>query len=140
MHYVSQPLSLRLGNTTVERLGRRAADVQLPPRTLAQRYVEEGLRMDEHPLVRFADGPAGRRARLVGTGSDVWEVIATVTDNDGDVAATAEYLGMALGLVQAAVTYYGAFQPEIDERIERNERAAAEAHAAWRAGQAALQR
>src|SRR3954469_584466 len=41
-------------------------------RTLAQRYVEEGLRMDEHPLVRFVDGPAGRRARLVGTGMDVW--------------------------------------------------------------------
>ena len=96
--------------------------------------------MDEHPLVRFADGPAGRRARLVGTGSDVWEVIAAVKDNDGDVAATAEYLGMALGLVQAAVTYYGAFQAEIDERIERNERATAEAHTAWLAGQAALQR
>jgi hypothetical protein len=25
----------------------------MPSRTLAQRYVEEGLRMDEHPLVRF---------------------------------------------------------------------------------------
>ena len=42
--------------------------MQLAPRTLAQRYVEEGLRMDEHPLVRFVDGPAGRRARLVGPG------------------------------------------------------------------------
>jgi hypothetical protein len=30
----------------------------MPPRTLAQRYVEEGLRMDEHPLIRFADFPA----------------------------------------------------------------------------------
>jgi transcriptional regulator with XRE-family HTH domain len=27
--------------------------------------------MDEHPLIRFAEGPAGRRARLVGTGKDV---------------------------------------------------------------------
>jgi len=45
---------------------------------------------------------------------------------------------MALGLVQAAVTYYGAFQAEIDERIERNERAMAEARTAWLAGQAAL--
>ena len=69
----------------------------MPPRTLAQRYVEEGLRMDEHPLVRFAEGPAGRRARLVGTGSDVWEVIAAVRDNDGDVAEAAAYLAMALG-------------------------------------------
>ena len=137
---MSQPMSLRLGDTTIERLGRRAAGVHLPPRTLAQRYVEEGLRMDEHPLVRFADGPAGRRGRLVGTGSDVWEVIAAVKDNDGDIAATAEYLRMSLGLVQAAVAYYGAFHAEIDEQIEHNARATAEAHAAWLAGQAALRR
>lgn len=137
---MGQPLSLRLGDATVERLGTRAARVHLPPRTLAQRYVEEGLRMDDHPLVRFVDGPAGRRARLVGTGSDVWEAIAAVKDNDGDVVETAEHLQMPLGLVQAAVLYYGAFPDEIDEWIERNEREAADAHTAWLAGQAALRR
>jgi uncharacterized protein (DUF433 family) len=137
---MSHPLSLRLAPATIERLGRRAKRAHLPPRTLAQRYVEEGLRMDEHPLVRFADGPAGRRARLAGTGKDVWEVIATVRDGANDLAATAEYLGIPLGLVQAAVSYYGAYRDEIDELIVDNEREAAEAHAAWQAGQAALAR
>ncbi len=94
--------------------------------------------MDEHPLVSFAEGPGGRRARLVGTGSDVWEVVVAIRDNDGDVAETAAYLEMSLGLVQAALTYYGAHRHEVDEWIERNEREAAEAHAAWLAGQAAL--
>jgi uncharacterized protein (DUF433 family) len=131
-------MSIRLPDSTVERLSARAERAQVPPRTLAQRYVEEGLRMDEHPLVRFADGPAGRRARLVGTGSDVWEVIAAVRDNEGDIAKTADYLELPLGLVQAAVTYYGAHRDEVDGWIERNERDAAEAHAAWLAGQAAL--
>lgn len=96
--------------------------------------------MDEHPLVRFADGPAGRRARLVGTGKDVWEVIATVQDNSGDAAETARYLEIPLGLVQAAITYYGAYREEIDEWIELNAQEAAEAHTAWVAGQAAVQR
>jgi uncharacterized protein (DUF433 family) len=64
--------------------------------------------MDEHPLVRFADGPAGRRARLTGTGKDIWEVIAVVRDNDGDAAEAARYLEIPLGLVQAAITYYAA--------------------------------
>jgi len=137
---MSQPLSLRLAAGTIERLTARARRVQMPPRTLAQRYVEEGLRMDEHPMVRFAEGPAGRRARLVGTGSDVWEVIAAVRDNDGNLPASAAYLELPLGLVQSAVTYYGAYPDEIDEWIERNEREAAEAHAAWLAGQAALRR
>jgi uncharacterized protein (DUF433 family) len=140
MRYMSQPLSLRLSAGAIERLRARAGSQELPPRTLAQRYVEEGLRMDEHPLVRFVDGPAGRRARLVGTGSDVWEVIAAVKDNDGDVGASADYLALPLGLVQAAVTYYGAFPDEVDSWIGRNERETAQAHTAWLAGQAALRR
>ena len=137
---MSQPVSLRLPPSTVERLASRAGRANLAPRTLAQRYVEEGLRMDDHPLIRFVDGPAGRRARLVGTGVDVWEVIAAVKDNNGDIAETSSYLQLALGLVQAAVAYYGAFVSEIDEWIERNEHEAAEARAGWLAGQAALQR
>jgi hypothetical protein len=135
---MSRPVSIRLPDSTVERLGLRAERVQMPPRTLAQRYVEEGLRMDEHPLVRFADGPAGRRARLTGTGSDIWEVIAAVRDNDSDIPKTAAFLELPLGLVQAAVAYYGAYREEIDGWIQRNEREANEAHAAWLAGQAAL--
>ncbi len=139
MNYMSQPLSVRLTDATISRLGARARRVHLPPRTLAQRYVEEGLRMDEHPLVRFADGPAGRRARLIGTGKDVWEVIAVVRDNGGDAAEAARYLEIPLGLVQAAIAYYGAYTGEIDQQIQANEQEAAEAHAAYQAGQAALQ-
>jgi len=137
---MSHPLSVRLSDATIARLGRHAQRVHLAPRTLAQRYVEEGLRMDEHPLVRFAEGPAGRRARLVGTGKDVWEVIAAVRDNDADAAETARYLEMPLGLVQAAITYYGAYTDEIDQWVEANEQEAAEARAAWMAGKAAVQR
>jgi uncharacterized protein (DUF433 family) len=137
---MTHPLSVRLTDATIRRLGARAQRVHLPPRTLAQRYVEEGLRMDEHPLVRFAEGPAGRRARLVGTGKDVWEVIAVVRDNGGDAAETARYLEMPLGLVQAAITYYGAYTDEVDQWIDLNEQEAARAHAAWTTGQAAVQR
>ena len=140
MHYMSHPLSVRLNDSTIARLGRHAQRMHLAPRTLAQRYVEEGLRMDEHPLIRFADGPAGRRARLTGTGKDVWEIIAAVRDNDGDAAETARYLEMPLGLVQAAISYYGAYRDEIDQWIEANEQQAAEAHAAWSAGQDAVRR
>jgi hypothetical protein len=135
---MNRPVSIRLPDSTLRRLDRRAERAEVPPRTLAQRYIEEGLRMDEHPLIRFADGPGGRRARVAGTGSDVWEVIAAVRDNDGDVPESAAYLSLPLGLVQAAVAYYGAHKGEIDNWMDRNAREAAEAHAAWLAGQAAL--
>jgi uncharacterized protein (DUF433 family) len=137
---MTQPLSVRLNEATITRLGARARRVHLPPRTLAQRYVEEGLRMDEHPLIRFADGPAGRRARLLGTGKDVWEVIAVVRENDGDDAQAARYLEIPLGLVQAAIAYYGIYTAEIDQQIGANEEETAEAHTAYLAGQAALHR
>lgn len=109
----------------------------MPSRTLAQRYVEEGLRMDEHPLIIFADGPSGRRARLIG-GPDVWEVIAVARDNGGDLDETAAYLELSLGLVQAAASYYAAHPREVDERIERNRREAEEAHGAFMAAREAL--
>lgn len=96
--------------------------------------------MDEHPLVRFADGPAGRRARLIGTGKDVWEVIVVVKDNRGDADEAARYLEMPLGLVQAAVDYYGAFTPEIDQMIDANRQETDRAHAAYLAGRAAVRR
>lgn len=133
-------MSLRLPEATVERLHAHAHRAHLASRTLAQRYVEEGVRMDEHPLIHFADGPAGRRARVVGTGMDVWEVIATVRDNGGDARQAADYLEVALGLVQAAVTYYGAYPDEIDEWTDANAQETREAHTSWLAGQAAVNR
>lgn len=136
---MGQPMSLRLAENTIDRLGARARLAQMPPRTLAQRYVEEGLRMDEHPLVRFVDGPAGRRAAILGTGLDVWEVIAVLRDNDGDTGAAAAYLDLSHGLVDAAVAYYGAYRAEIDDWIAANEREAENARRAWQSGRAAVQ-
>ena len=88
-----------------------------------------------NPLVRFATA-GGRRARLIGTGKDVWEVIEVVRDNGGDAAESARYLEIPLGLVQAAIAYYGAYTAEIDQQVEANQQEAAEAHAAYLAGQA----
>jgi uncharacterized protein (DUF433 family) len=102
------------------------------------RYIEEGLRTDEHPLIRFLDGPAGRRPQLQGTGLDVWEAISVVRDNDGDERAAAEYLAIPLGLVQAAVAYYGVYPDEINEWIEVGALESETALAAWLAGQGAL--
>ncbi|MDA8401041.1 MAG: hypothetical protein M0008_13555 [Actinomycetota bacterium] len=121
MRFMADHYTLRLAEGTKQRLGERARRAGVAERTLAQRYVEEGLRHDLHPLVQFLDGSSGRRASLVGRGLDVWEVIATVQDNNGSIADAAEYLRIPAGLVEAAVAYYGEYRDEIDEQIERNE-------------------
>lgn len=137
---MSEHFTLRFPSDTAARLHARAKRTRTPPRTLAQRYVDEGLRCDDHPLVSFADGPGGRRARLVGTGLDVWEVIATVRDNDNDEERATDYLEVPLGLVQAAIAYYGQYRDEIDDEIAANEAEWARGFAALEAGQRALGR
>ncbi len=118
---VSDHYTLRLPPGTRVRLTQHARRTGLPERALAQRYLEEGLRHDAHPLIQFLDGPSGRRASMVGSGLDVWEVIATVRDNDGSIEEAAAYLEVPLGLVQAAVAYYGEYRDEIDREIALNE-------------------
>jgi uncharacterized protein (DUF433 family) len=135
---VSDHFTLRLRPGVSERLAAQAQRAGLAPRTLAQRYVDESLRREDHPHVRFADGPSGRRAALVGSGLDVWEVIATVRENGNDPEETAAYLKVALGLVQAAISYYGDYRDEIDAEIALNEAEWERGYAAWEAGKQAL--
>lgn len=135
---MTEHYTLRLAPGMRRRLTAGARRTGLAERALAQRYVEEGLRHDAHPLVEFLDGPSGRRASLVGRGLDVWEVIATVRDNDGSMAEAAEYLQVPTGLVEAAAAYYGEYQDEIDAEIELNEAEYERGRAAAAAGEQAL--
>jgi uncharacterized protein (DUF433 family) len=135
---MSDHFTLRLRPGVSERLAAQAQRAGLAPRTLAQRYVDESLRREVHPLVRFVDGPSGRRAALVGNGIDVWEVIGTVRDNDNDLDEAAAYLEIAPGLVQAAVAYYGEYRDEIDAETALNQAEWERGFAAWEAGKRAL--
>jgi hypothetical protein len=96
---------------------------------LAQRYIEEGMRLERHPGIFFRDGPAGRRAVLVG-GPDVWEVVAAVrgATERGEklVNAVAEGSGIPPERVRIAIRYYAEFPDEIDTWIDMVDREADE--------------
>lgn len=136
---MSDHFTLRFRPGVTDRLQQRARRAGTAPRTLAQRYVEEGMRHDDHPLIHFIDGPSGRRAALIGTGLDVWEVIATVRDNDSDPQEAADYLGIPRGLVEAAVSYYGDYREEIDAEVALNEEEWRRGYRAFEAGRHALE-
>jgi len=114
-----QHRSFRFSEATLSRLDARAHEIRETRTGLAERYVEEGLRMDEHPGIGFADGPAGRRAVVLGSGLDVWEVIATVQQPGGSVDTAARYLELPVSRVRAAVRYYAAFPEEVDDLLDR---------------------
>lgn len=133
---MSTPLSIRFEPRLLERLRRRAQSTPgATPSGLAQRLVDEGLRMADHPGVVFKDGPSGRRAALA-FGPDVWEVAKVLREVDerGEtaVAATAEVLALPEAKVRVAMHYYAAYPEEIDAEIEEADRLSDKAEQAWR--------
>jgi hypothetical protein len=141
MAHETRTFSARWDADVLERLARRSELAGTNKSRLAERYIDEGTRMDEHPGIVFRGGPTGRRAALAG-GPDVWEVMATLKGGEARgekaIAATAELLDLTELQVRTAVRYYGAYPEEIDERIGRNVEDADAAEAAWRREQAAL--
>jgi hypothetical protein len=133
--------SARWGLDVLERLERHSQEARTNKSRLAERYVDEGTRMDEHPGIVFRDGPSGRRAALA-AGPDVWEVMATIrmgeASGDAAIGAAAGILNVSPGQIRVAVRYYGAYPDEIDERVRRNFDEADAAEAAWEREQAAL--
>ncbi|HYV01167.1 MAG TPA: hypothetical protein VEM93_02330, partial [Actinomycetota bacterium] len=142
LRYMSSPLSIRFDPRILDRLRRRARSIPgATPSGLAQRLVDEGLRMAEHPGVVFKDGPTGRRAALV-LGPDVWEAVKAVREIDerGEdaVAAAAEILNLPADRLRAALRYYGANREEIDAEIAQADEDSRAAEEGWRAEQRLL--
>ena len=114
----SQPI--RIDVATLDALRRRSAQSGEPIVRLAQRYIDEGMRLDRHPGIAFRDGPAGRRPVVVG-GPDVWEVIAAARSarerGEELIDALAARLGVPAEKIRIAVRYYAEYPDEIDRWI-----------------------
>jgi hypothetical protein len=139
---MSAPLSIRFDPALLDRLRRRARSVPGGSVSgLAQRLVDEGLRMAEHPGIVFKDGPSGRRAALA-YGPDVWEIVAFLREIDDRgpdaVAAAVELLNLSESMVRAAIHYYAAYPDEIDAEIEQADAESRNAEAAWETEQRLL--
>jgi hypothetical protein len=136
----SAPKSIRFDDHVAQRLHHFVA--HHPPATgsaTVNRLVDEGLRMDEHPGIFFRDGPAGRRAVVVG-GADVWELVRALKDARAAEPKLSERkvrdlvttnTGASSSMVDDALAYWSAYPDEVDasiadaERIEARELAAA---------------
>jgi hypothetical protein len=134
---MSSPLSVRFDDDVLDRLRQRARAVPgMTPSGLAQRLVDEGLRMAEHPGVVFKDGPSGRRAALA-MGPDIWEVVLFLrqVDERGDAAldSAAETFALPVARLRAALHYYAAHSDEVDAEVAQAETESARAEAAWEA-------
>lgn len=135
---MSSPRSFRFPDSLLASLQGRARERGESANALAARYLHEGLRRDDYPLIEFREGAAGRRAALIGTRLDVAQVIDTLRESGNKVDVTAEYFGIPEPHVRAAVRYYADFRDEVDEWRERTREIAEREEEAWRREQAIL--
>jgi hypothetical protein len=134
----TSPSSVRFEPRVLERLSAYvAAHRELTVSSATSRLVDEALRAHEHPLITFKDGPAGRRARVVG-GPDVWEIIGAVRSvreaepglaGDEVLGVVAETSGVPVPFLRAALAYWGDFPEEVDAFLDRARAEAEQAQA-----------
>ena len=120
-------LTARVDEALLQRLDRFSRRAGLTRSRLAERLLDEGLRMDEFPGVVFRSGPAGRRAALA-DGPDVWEVVRDLkraaAAGREPVASVLEGTSLRWEQVRLAAAYYSAYPLEIDERLQLEQEAA----------------
>lgn len=122
---MARTVSFRIPDDVAKRVAERAASLAAGSGSdVYRRVIDEWLRMQEHPQIRFADGPGGRRAVLVG-GPDVWEVVLIARAFAFDVQRlAAAYPWLTADRLDAARRYADAYPSEIEGRIAENAQAA----------------
>lgn len=125
-----QPFSIRLGSAAallvadeVRRSGRSRSAV-------VEELAEEAAKTRLFPGIAFRDTP--RRAWIVGTGLDVWELVEMLRSYEGDTAALRTNHPLVderhIALAQA---YAERFPDEIESALAENSRPLEELHALY---------
>lgn len=114
--------SLRIPRETLEEIERIAHASGRDFSSIAKDLLTEAIKMRRCPGIVFADGVSGRRARVAGTGLEVWEIITTYKSVNEDFGRLEKaYHWLTEQQLRAAIGYYIVYRDEIDHQIERNE-------------------
>ena len=114
--------SLRIPQETLEEIERIAHESGRDFSSIAKDLLTEAIKMRRFPGIVFADGVSGRRARVAGTGLEVWEIVTTYKSANQNMARLKKaYHWLTEQQLRMAIGYYIAYREEIDHQVERNE-------------------
>ena len=114
--------SLRIPQGTFEEIERIARETGRDFSSIAKDLLAEAIKMRRCPGIVFVDGVSGRRARIAGTGLEVWEVMSAYRSVDQDFGRLQKaYHWLTEQQLRAAIGYYAVYREEIDELIKLNE-------------------
>lgn len=116
-----QPFSVRLSETTDAFVRAEARRTRRSKSAVVEALTEEASRMRRFPGIGFRGDDAARRAWVIGTGLDVWEVIQMAQEYPS-AAALSEHTQLTDRDIRLAQAYHQHHPDEIDEAVAENRR------------------
>lgn len=119
--------SLRLPETLVREIDKIARSIKKDFSAVTNDLLEEAIRAHQCPGIVFTEGVSGKRARIAGTGIEVWELIAVYNESGENAKRLREaFSWLTEQQLNSALGYYARYRNEIDTHIAENERWTAE--------------
>ena len=87
---------------------------------MTSKTPEESLKTRLIPGIAFRGDDHNRRAWLIGTTLDVWQVVETYKDLDESLDRTIAETDITERVLRTALSYYRRFPQEIDDLIARS--------------------
>ncbi|MFY9268466.1 MAG: DUF433 domain-containing protein [Candidatus Manganitrophaceae bacterium] len=114
--------SLRIPKEILREIGQIAEERQKDFSSVANELLEEAVKTHRCPGIIFTEGVKGRRARVAGTGIEVWEVVAAFKSVGERLERLRKsYHWLTEQQIQSALGYYKVYSEEIDHLISVNE-------------------
>ena len=115
----ADPFSIRLGTEDDRFVTAEARRLKRSRGSILAEYAAEGIRTRRYPGIAFRGEDHRRRAWVLGTGLDVWELVSLLRDFEDERTVANEY-DLTLGQIRIASAYAREFGDEIDALIEEN--------------------
>jgi hypothetical protein len=115
----SKPFTIRLSEEVGGWLERENRRTKLPKGALLETLAEESIRTRRFPGIGFRGPEHSRRAWVIGTGLDIWELVE-LYKGKGRERLLSEH-NVSERQLDLALSYYGAYPREIEEVLEENE-------------------
>jgi hypothetical protein len=118
----TEPISFRPSRSLDDRLDRMRERTGIPKSRLVEELADEAERTRRYPGLAFRGEAGRRRAWVIGTHFDVWEVILAWLDLGQNEQATLDQLLIQPRHLRLALAYHREFPEEIDTALRLQRR------------------
>lgn len=117
-----EPISIRLSRATDQLVAAEARRTRRSKSAIVSAFTEETARTRRFPGIGFRGDDASRRAWVVGSGLDVWELVEMFEDAGGTIERLLADTDLSERQIRLALAYRDAYPNEIADAIAENRR------------------